>query len=166
MIGSHRPTCPAVSRAIALPALGAALTACTSGSSPTLRVTHATIHEQSADAVVVAFDVEATNPGVSPLPLREVRYRLETGDGRVVEVRRSPGVTIPADDSITFTLPVPIPDDLVRGTLSYELVGEIGYSAPGPFAEAMYDSGIRRPTVTLRDAGTIDLHDTQQSEGG
>ncbi len=87
----------------------------------------------------------------------QVRYELR-GAGRVLfRGVRSPEATIPPEGTVTFRLPVALSEPI--DGLTYELVGEIRYIAPGALAEAFYDNGLNRPSMALRDSGVLELDD-------
>lgn len=106
----------------------------------------------------VDFTVHADNEASVALPLREVRYSLRLDDERVFDGFRSPEVTVPAEGSIEFMLPVALRfDEEPSGLRPYRLSATVTYLAPGPLAETLFESEFRRPTVTVRDEGQIDF---------
>ncbi len=150
MIGSARGVSAVIGLGLAILPGGCALT-----ESPALRVADARVVQQTASAAVVEFDIEASNDGPDPLPLREVSYSLDAGGQRVFSGTRAPQVTVPSQGRIIFTLPVSLPMALSGEPVGYVLRGSVSYVAPGPLADAMYDNGVRRPSVSFRDAGTL-----------
>ncbi len=139
----------------AILALGGLMGGCAFTASPVLRVADARIVEQSETSSMVEFDMEATNDGADPLPLREVVYTLDAGGERMFKGARSPEVTVPANGQIRFVLPVSLPFALDAQPLPYVLRGSVTFVAPGPLADAMFDNGVRRPSVTFTDTGTL-----------
>ena len=135
--------------------LGGSMGGCIFSEAPSLRVADARIVEQSAAGSIVEFDLEASNDSADPLPLREVSYSLDAGGEKIFAGTRSPQVTVPANGQIRFVLPVSLPIVLGNEPLAYVLHGTVSYVAPGPLADALYDNGVRRPSVTFGDTGTL-----------
>jgi len=132
----------------------AVLGGCGFSAGPTLRVVGAQTAQSTPDGRVIEFELVATNPTSNPLPLRGSTYTLNAAQGGSSGVSRSPEVTVPPNAQISFILPVAIPPG--DSTLAYVLEGNVRYVAPGPFAQALYDNGLSRPTVAFRDEGVIE----------
>lgn len=131
------------------------------GTPPTFSVVDAGITARSPEGAVVTFVVEGQNSTTDPAPIRTVTYSLMI-DGEVAfRAERLGEVTIPAGGVQQFRLPVvvaPGPDGAApTGQRDYALSATVQYEAPGSIAEALFDSGIRRPTTTFRESGTLDF---------
>ncbi len=151
MIGTARGVWVIIGLLVVMAQLGG----CAFTQSPNVRVVGARVVHQTLEGSMVEFDIEATNNGDDPLPLREVSYSLDAGGQRVFEGGRSPQVTVPPHGQIRFTLPVSLAIALTEEPIGYVLRGSVSFVAPGPLADAMYDNGIRRPSVTFADEGTL-----------
>lgn len=155
--------------------LGAAVTfalltlgGCSSYHAPTLRVTAATIGDQSPQGTVINFTLDAENSNAVELPLREVRYTLELEGRPVFEGFRSPEATIRRFAVQRVTLPAVVTaEDAARvglnaagGGIRYRLAGTLTYITPGEIEEILFDNEIRRPTVSFAEEGVVGITTT------
>lgn len=124
---------------------------------PTARVEAAEAALTTEEAVVLSFSVVAQNDGETELPLRMVDYTLVIDGRRVFRGRRSAEATLSRKNEQRVDLPVPVKWELLpEGTSNYRLSGRLGYTLPGIFWRAMFDSGIYRPTADFELEGTLD----------
>lgn len=145
-------------RTLAL-ALLALLAGC-SYSAPKLSVSGARITDRSDQGVVVSFTVDALNANPVEFPLREVHYTL-TLDGKPVFFGvRSPEASLRRLGTQQFSFPAVIPlapGQALTGEHPYLIDGTLDYTAPGELAQTLFDTGVRRPSVSFHQSGTIDL---------
>ena len=95
--------------------------------------------------------------GETELPLRMVDYTLGSEGRRVFRGRRSAEATLSRQAEHSIELPVPVLwADLPEGEVEFRLDGQLGYTLPGIFLEAMYDARLYRPTVGFEYEGTLD----------
>jgi len=155
---STRPAAPAIAGAAG--AIALVLAGC-AGAPPTFTVVDAGITARSPEGAVVTFVVEGQNATADPAPIRTVTYALVIDGEAAFRAERLGEVTIPAGGTQRFRLPVvvaPGPDGAApTGRRDYALSATVQYEAPGSIAEALFDSGIRRPTTTFRESGTLDF---------
>lgn len=127
---------------------------------PTAEVEGVRVLTTTDEAAVLAFTVVATNEGETELPLRLVDYSLSIEGERVFRGRRSAEATLSRKDRQSVELPVPIVwDDLPVREVRYRLRGRLGYTLPGIFWRAMFDSGLYRPDARFEFEGTLDASD-------
>lgn len=139
----------------------AGLGGCRGYAAPSLSVTRVQMGERTADGMVLVFEVEAENRNAVELPLREVRYTLRLDGRPVFSGVRSPEATLRRLGVQRFSFPAVVAlgpgGSAPEGEVSFELDGVLSYTTPGQIAEILFDSGLRRPSVSFRDAGRIDL---------
>ncbi|MEO1009466.1 MAG: LEA type 2 family protein [Planctomycetota bacterium] len=124
---------------------------------PQTRVEPLQTAEASPEAVVLRFALIATNTGETELPLRSVDYSLELDGRRVFQGRRSAEATLSRQGEQRIVLPVPVKRaDLAGGPMRYRLRGELGYTLPGIFVEALFEAGLYRPDVGFALDGEFD----------
>ncbi len=124
---------------------------------PTASVEGVSIQDTTAEAAVLSFTIVANNTGETELPLRMVDYTLSIEGERVFRGRRSAEATLSRKDQQSVELPVPIAwDDLPVREVRYRLRGRLGYTLPGIFWRAMFDSGLYRPDASFEYEGTLD----------
>lgn len=145
----------ALALALALPLAG-----CSTYAPPSLEFAQPTLAEESPDGFVLAFALDATNSNEVELPLRDLRYTVAL-DGRVYRGVRSGEASLRRLGTQRIVLPAafPLPEGMPRprGPVGYRIEGELRYVTPGEIAQILFDTGVRRPTVSFRHEGTIDL---------
>jgi hypothetical protein len=132
---------------------------CRSYSAPVLDVQSAAPGEPSDTARVVRFTISAENSNEVELPLTVVRYRLLLDGQQVFEGVRSPEATLRRLGVQSFVIPAVVPrgEDAPGGPKFYMLEGTLEYITPGSVAQILFDLGVRRPRVSFREEGTLDL---------
>jgi len=134
---------------------------CSRYAAPTLSVAQTRVAEATGAGLVVNFDIDAQNSNEVELPLREIRYSLMLDGREVFSGVRSPEATLRRLGTQRFTIPAAVALGAGRprptGTVPFVLEGQLSYTAPGQIAQVLFDTNIRRPTVSFREAGTVDL---------
>mgnify|MGYP001272880491 CR=1 FL=1 len=147
--------------ACSLLALAFALVGCSGARAPSLSVSEVYVVERTSEGVAVEFVLDAENPNTVELPLRQVFYSLSVDGRRVFSGERSAEATLRRDGSQQIRLPAVVPlgtgEATLRGARPYRLHGTLRYVTPGAFAEAMFEAGLNRPSVSFSDSGTIDF---------
>lgn len=140
------------------------LASCASYRAPDLEVVDAAVAEVSDEGVVVAFRVRAANRNDTALPLRTVRYAMSVEGRPAFTGRRAAEATIRPFGTQEFVLPVALSigpgADLASAPsapLAYSLSGSVEFELPGSIAEVLFDTGIRRPTASFAERGTLDF---------
>lgn len=135
-------------------------TGCAANKAPSFVVKDASLVERTERATVISFAIEGTNPSDAELPLVEAEYRVTRNDGGVAHgARRSPEVVLPRRGSQVFRVPV-VFEHGEGGPLmevGYTLSGTVVYQVPGAIAELLFDSRVRRPSVSFAETGRLDL---------
>jgi hypothetical protein len=132
------------------------LMGCANYAAPRLQVTGAHVAETSPQAAVLRFDFDAENPNEVELPLREIRYSVSIGGREVFRGVRSPESTLRRLGSQSFSIPaVMLADHPLTLPADYAIDGTLVYITPGSFAQVLFDTGVRRPSVSFRHQGTL-----------
>lgn len=142
----------------------ALLACCSPYSAPALEIADVGITEQSSDGFVVSFRVLAENRNAEPLPLRTVRYSVSINGRSSFSGERDAEATVRRFGAQEFILPVAFRlgeegdlSEIPTSGVPYTISGSVEYETPGTIAEALFDSGIRRPTVSFSESGTLDF---------
>ena len=141
------------------------LSGCSGRAQPGAVVTSANIRNRTADAAVVEFVIETTNPNDIELPMRDVVYTLNVNGKRVFSGRRDAQATMPRGGTQQIIIPAVVPmrggedgkTGLEPGVYTYRLSGRIYYSLPSQLADVLFDAKLSRPSVGISDKGEINL---------
>ena len=150
-----------------LSAIGVLGSGCSSTVPPDMKVTEVTVGEQNAGAMVLSFALEGSNENAFPLPLGDIRYRLELDGDRVFQGNRSAQITIPRSGTGIIELPAAFEWDTsardLQGGVPYRLVCSVRYRPDGTFPGVLYDSDFHRPSRTYSFSGMLDFNAVQQT---
>ncbi|MCW5764643.1 MAG: LEA type 2 family protein [Phycisphaeraceae bacterium] len=126
---------------------------------PSIRVSRIVMGERSAEAVVVNFHLAADNPNDEIFPARLARYTVSVNGRQVFSGERSPEIALRNDAEQEFRLPatISLADGPLSGRQPYAISGSLQYTTPGQLAEVLFDTGVRRPSVSFASSGTIDF---------
>ncbi len=146
---------------------------CSKWAAPTLRVTGASVTDESDEGFVISFTLEGENSNDEPLPLHAVQYRVLLDGKTVFNGVRSAEVTLPRYGTQTLQLPASIshedyagsPDELVQSGVRFQVSGVLVYITPGNLSDLLFDVGIRRPKVAFVERGTFRDANAPPSEG-
>lgn len=131
---------------------------CSTYSAPGLVVSGVRIADRTEAGIVLDFELEATNRNEIELPLREVRYSLSLDGKEVFRGVRSPEASLRRLGTQRIHVPAVVPaSDVTAGTARYVLAGDLGYTTPGQLAQVLFDIKVRRPNVSFREEGNVDL---------
>lgn len=135
---------------------------CSSAKSPTFRVSHVQMREQTEQGTELLFVIEAANPNAQEIPLYQADYSLSLGGGAAFRVKRTPEATLRRYSTQTFVLPVSVPaESMPRGErVPYSFGATITYVLPGELAEILFDREIKKPTASFGDSGTLDFSES------
>ena len=104
------------------------------------------------------------NPNHAAVPLHEFRYTVAINGKEVYAGRRAGGVTLSAVDSRQVMLPAVVPYDTMGwgaqslpASVKYTVRGELQYIAPKRLAQILFDTGMRKPKVSFRSRGELQL---------
>jgi hypothetical protein len=145
------------------------LTACAAVEPPTFRVVEAAITERSEEGIVVTFTLEGENPNPEPLPLQEVTYRVDLDGRTVFRGTRDASATLPRYGVQRIELPAAarLDDPGVQAIdqgARFLIDGRLTYLAPGLFSEVLFDAGLIRPTINLRESGVFSVEALLEDE--
>jgi hypothetical protein len=131
-------------------------------SAPTLRVADAKVIERTEHGLVLFVGLEAENRNEIELPLREIRYSVSLDGGKTFTGVRSPEASLRRLGTQRIGFPAVFPLDPAAtppsGTVQCEVSGSLGYVTPGEFAQVLFDTGVRRPSVSFRGQAPVDLN--------
>jgi LEA14-like dessication related protein len=128
------------------------LTGCFSTADPpAFTLEQVSIGAVSDEAVQIICHARLTNPNEIELPLVETRYTVALDDERVYQGRHAIARTLMPAADIMVEIPAVVPRADVETLSGLETMlrirGKLDYITPGAFAEAMFDIGVRRPSV-------------------
>ena len=141
---------------------GAALvvSGCSNTKAPRATISDGRLRDRSAEAAVVEFVIEASNPNDIDLPIRDISYTLNLDGRQVFTGVRQAMATIPRHGTQRVAIPAVIPlgeGGGEPGVHRYSLRGRLRYSLPSQLADVLFDAKISRPGVSIGDEGEIDL---------
>jgi hypothetical protein len=128
---------------------------------PAITVGEPVIADQSDQAVVLRFPIEAANDNDRELNLPIVDYSLDLDGARIYSGSRSPESTLRRLGRQSFVVPVVVPietwNKVTSGTDSnnYTFSGRLRYRPPGPLSETLFDLGVRRPSQAFSGQGRL-----------
>ncbi len=135
----------------AAPLLALLLTACSGGSvAPRFQVISARTAERTDEGVRIEITIVGENPNDHELELGEAKYAVTANGSTIYSGAASPETTLPRYGRVEMILPAAVPlPNFPAGTDAIAINGWIEYLPPGPFAELLYDAGLRRPTSSV-----------------
>jgi Late embryogenesis abundant protein len=139
---------------------------CNGAVAPRFRAVGVREIESDNERTVIEFTVEATNPNVDPIPLRQINYSI-TMNGEVVFTGvRSPETTLHTFSSHVFKLPAVLPTSVMNssGELAYSLTGTAQYIPPGRLAEVLFDAELKVPEAPINLVGSINLDNSTNTD--
>lgn len=119
-------------------------------SRPTVEVRGVEVRSSGPEGSVLAFTLDATNPGDEILPLKRVDYRVELNGREVYSGVRAPEATLSPNGKQTIVLPAAIAGPLTASPGDYRVVGSILYTTPGQIAELLFEAGLDRPRAPFQ----------------
>lgn len=149
-----------MNRSLLLPAallLAILLPACSSGSvAPRFQLVSARAADRTDEGVRLEIVVIGENPNDHELELGEARYTISANGSAIYTGTASPETTLPRYGRVEMVLPAAVPlANFPAGADSIAIHGWIEYLPPGPFAELLYDAGLRRPTSGVDGSSTL-----------
>jgi len=131
---------------------------------PAITVGEPVIADQSEQAVVLRFPIEAANDNDRELNLPIVEYSMDLDGKRIYSGTRSPESTLRRLGRQSFVVPVVVPIEAWNRfaasgnspeTSAYLLSGRLRYRPPGPLSETLFDLGVRRPSQAFSGQGRL-----------
>jgi hypothetical protein len=138
---------------------------CTSYSEPKLSLSRVESVEETPRGLVLRVHLLAENENEVALPLRDVDYTAQVGEGPgalTFRGRRSPESTLRRKGTQEIVLPVALRlgeggAGRPVGVVPFTLTAEITYVTPGALAEVLFDNDVRRPVATVSTSGMVDM---------
>ncbi len=109
-----------------------------------IRPTSASGHVDSVEIVL-----NVANDNTDALELDDVRYSVRSSSGSTYEGRRAALTTIPGKSTGQVIVPAVVPSGAVMDS---RVSGSLRYLAPGRLAELLFETGVRRPSVSFRSS--------------
>ncbi len=133
------------------------LPACSSGSvAPRFQVVSARTADRTDEGVRLEITVVGENPNDHELELGEARYTITANGAAIFSGAASPEVTLARYGRVEMILPAGVPlANFPAEADSIAISGWIEYLPPGPFAELLYDAGLRRPTSSVEGSTAL-----------
>ncbi|MGI9012695.1 MAG: LEA type 2 family protein [Phycisphaerales bacterium] len=136
------------------------LTACSGVKSPRVELQDVTLGEVTDEGFVLNFGFALTNPNVQPLELSRMKYDVSINGTRVYAGVRSAEATLASNTTQRLIAPAvvlfsKIGSDAVPEDVTYAFSGRVSYIEPGRLAAALFDIGLKRPSVGFRRKGEI-----------
>lgn len=146
---------------IALLALVTTATGCFGTDPPAATLLDGRFVERTAEASLVTIDLGFQNFESDPLPLVDITYVIEVNGRRVNSSRLAAQATIPPMGTQQVRVPAVIPhaalETVPTGTYVVAISGSVTYIPPGAFTEALFDLGVRVPSVRFIAASDIEF---------
>jgi len=129
---------------------------------PSIRLADVRLAERTDEAASFRFELIVENPNEDPVELREIRYTLALDGETIYHGRRAALTTLHAGTTSVIVLPAVVrfdragwPADALPPRADYELAGGMVYVTPGTLAEMLLDTGVRTPTASFRQVGSL-----------
>ena len=118
-----------------------------------------TITQSTPEAIAMDVEFEISNTNAIPLQLMKYNYAVSSGGQTVYVGFASAEKTVPHSSSIMSSVPVVIPRSVVFGkdSVSWKLVGTLGYIPPRAMSETLFETGIWKPSTSIRAHGLIEV---------
>ena len=108
------------------------------------------------DGVSLEAHIKATNPNDEPFPVYSETLRFSLEGAPQFETSFSGVRTLPAEDSLEFTLPLAVNTQAPTDGLDYKLEVLFRFSPEGALRQTLRDSGFPRPAARLVETGVAD----------
>ncbi|MCL4221472.1 MAG: LEA type 2 family protein [Phycisphaerales bacterium] len=137
--------------------LALVLPGCSSGSvAPRFQVVSARAAQRTDEGVRLEITVVGENPNDHEIALGEARYTITADGSSIYSGTASPEVTLPRYGRVEMIFPAAVPLSVFPSNAgAIGLSGWIEYLPPGPFAELLYDAGLRRPTSGVEGSTSL-----------
>lgn len=128
---------------------------------PSLKVADVHLAERTDSGIVLLVSVEAENRNEVELPLRDVHYTVTLENGWSFSGVRSPEASLRRLGRQRFSFPAVFAlapgETAPQGEVGCTVSGRLGYTTPNQIAQDLFDSGVRKTTVSFRDEKRVKL---------
>jgi hypothetical protein len=140
------------------------LTGCFGYRPPSIAVGEMVFVEETPEALRLDIALDLANPNDEPLELLEFEYALSIDGTRLFRARRSAEATLSASGRKRLMLPAvvrldraPWPEGVRPAEAAWSIRGSVLYVTPGALAEALLDTGVRKPRASFGGSGRVRL---------
>jgi hypothetical protein len=131
---------------------------------PSIAVGEAVLVEETAEALRLDVALDLANPNEEPLELLQFEYVFSIGGSSVFRAKQSAEATLSASGSKRLLLPAVVPLDRAPwpagarpAEADWSIRGSLLYVTPGALAEALLDTGVRKPRARFGGTGRVPL---------
>lgn len=126
---------------------------------PMVQYRNANVVQSTPEAFSFDVALEIFNTNDEPLKLLMYDYSVSANGMTVYTGRSSAEQTVPRWSSVVSSIPVVIRKEMVLGKdqIAWSLQGTLGYIPPKALAETMRDTGIWKPTASIRAHGLVQV---------
>ncbi len=149
---------------ILLITLIAAMSGCSGFREPVVTIVDATVTETSDKAIGLGLLLNLANSNSEPVELYEFTYGITINGSGTYRGRWAASATLPSNGSRQLVIPAVVRYDQLGWTESsvpaearFDVSGSLLYIAPGDIAEILFDTGVRKPTVSFSGQGILKL---------
>ena len=142
----------------------AAMSGCTGFREPVVTIVGASITETSDSAIGLDLLLELANSNSEAVELNEFTYAITINGTGTYRGRWAASATLPSNGSRQLVIPAVVRYDQMGWTenslpaeASFGISGSLHYIAPGDIAEILFDTGVRKPKVSFRGQGILNL---------
>jgi len=139
-------------------------TGCSMYRPPSIAVGEATLVDETDEALRMDIALDLANPNNEPLELIRFEYSVSIDGVPVYRAKRAAEATLSASGGKRLTLPAVVRFDRVPWgestrpeEVGWSIRGSLLYITPGALAEALLDTGVRKPRTRLAGAGRVRL---------
>lgn len=141
-----------------------ALTGCLGSRPPSIEVGEAVLVEETTEALRLDVALDLANPNDEPLELLQFEYAFSIDGASVFRAKQSAEATLSASGRKRLVLPAVVPLDGAPwpagarpADAAWSIRGSLLYVAPGALAEALLDTGVRKPRAGFGGSGRVPL---------
>ena len=145
-------------------ALLATMSGCSGFREPVVTIVNASVTEKSDIAVGLGLLLDLANSNNEPVELNEFIYAVTINGTGTYRGRWSASATLPSNGSRRLVIPAVVryeqlgwTENSVPAEAMFEVSGTLLYIAPGDIAEILFDTGVRKPTVSFSGNGVLKL---------
>lgn len=142
------------------------LAGCSMYRPPSVAVGEAMLVDETDEALRLDITLDLTNPNNEPLELIRFEYSVSIDGVSVYRAKRAAEATLSASGGKRLTLPAVVRFDRVPWgesarpqEVGWSIRGSLLYITPGALAEALLDTGVRKPRTRLAGSGRVRLSD-------